>query len=132
MKYILNRIRRINRYIFIKLPNYKKVKNKDISIISSNCIGGLIYSDCGLKFNSMTINLYFKAEDFIKFVEKMDYYINLTLDEIELDNVKYPVGKLDDIIIHFVHYKSFKEANEKWNSRKKRLNYNKLIINLLC
>lgn len=45
-----------------------------------------------------------------------------------LNNVKYPVGKLDDITIHFMHYKTFEEAKKKWNERKKRIRRNKLVI----
>lgn len=42
------------------------------------------------------------------------YYIqecSLVQDiKLTLQN-KYPVGKLDDIVIHFVHYRNFEEAN---------------------
>lgn len=128
MKRILDKINKLNRYLFVKLPNRKKIRNKDVTIISSNCIGGLIYNDCGLKFNSMTINLFFEAEDFIKFVEKLEYYLNLELVEIKLDNYNYPIGMLGDLKIHFVHYKSFDEAKNKWDIRKKRVNYENILI----
>lgn len=31
----------------------------------------------------------------------------------------YPIGKLDDIEVHFSHYDSQEEAMEKWTRRKK-------------
>ena len=34
----------------------------------------------------------------------------------------YPVGILDDIRVDFVHYQSFDEAVEKWNSKLGRIN----------
>ena len=43
------------------------LKNKDFTIISHNCVGGVIYHDLGLKFNTPTINLFFMAKDFIKY-----------------------------------------------------------------
>ena len=33
----------------------------------------------------------------------------------------YPVGKIDDIYIHFLHYESFEQAVKKWEIRKKEL-----------
>ena len=33
----------------------------------------------------------------------------------------YPVGKLDDVEIHFLHYKDEEEAVSKWERRKKRM-----------
>ena len=39
-----------------------------------------------------------------------------------------PIGKLDDIEIFFLHYKSEKEAREKWERRAKRINYENLIF----
>jgi len=36
---------------------------------------------------------------------------------------------LDDIEVHFLHYKNRTEALEKWNRRVKRINYRNLYIN---
>ena len=43
---------------------------------------------------------------------------------------KYPIGKLDDIFVYFMHYNTCKEARDSWNRRKKRVNLNKILI--LC
>ncbi len=74
----------------------------DISIISMNCIGGVLYHDCGQKFLSPTVNLFFMPSDFIKFVNNLDYYLSITQNVVMGD--KYPVGILDDIKIYFMHY----------------------------
>lgn len=54
----------------------------------------------------------------------------MTCELIEYPDIdhEYPVGKLDDVIIYFVHYASFHEAKEKWEERKKRINYNNLFF----
>jgi uncharacterized protein (DUF1919 family) len=41
---------------------------------------------------------------------------------------KYPIGVLDNIEIHFLHYKSSSEAEEKWNKRKKRIDWDNLCV----
>lgn len=56
------------------IENRKRLKNKEISIISTNCIGGVLSHDLGLQFKSPTVNLFFRAEDFIKFCENLEYY----------------------------------------------------------
>lgn len=61
--------RKVLRYNIVK--KYKKnIQNKNFTIISSNCIGGLIYHDLGMQFKSPTINMYIKANDFIKLCKK--------------------------------------------------------------
>lgn len=104
----------------------RKVDVKDISIISMNCIGGIVYHDCHQEFLSPTINLFFLPSDFIKFVSNLEYYLSLT------PNIKmgddYPIGQIDDIKIFFMHYTSCEDALEKWEKRKKRVNYDKIFI----
>jgi len=39
----------------------------------------------------------------------------------------YPIGKLYDIEIHFLHSQDNEDAISKWNNRKIRLNYNHLF-----
>jgi uncharacterized protein (DUF1919 family) len=98
-----------------------------------NCTGGILYHDLGLKFLSPTVNLYMKAEDFIKFCENLEHYISIdtmvpcTDAEIVQDR-KYPVVWLGDILLYLVHYHSVDDALQKWNSRKKRINWDKIVI----
>lgn len=122
-KYIRSIMRkRINR------NNRKRLKNKNFTIISSNCIGGVISSELGERFNSPTVNMYFNTSDFIKFVKNIDHYINFEWVEVPNDNYNYPIAKIDDIIVHLVHYEDIKQAKEKWDLRKKRINYDNIFI----
>lgn len=105
----------------------RKINNPGVSIISNHCMGGIIYHDLGLRFNSPTINLKILPDDFIKLVENLNDYMSCDLIEIESD-LKYPVAKLKDITIYFVHYKTFEEASDKWNERKKRINYDNIRV----
>lgn len=119
----------------------RKITDDNFTIISNNCWGGTIYQSYGIEYNSPTIGLFFMADDYIKFIYNIKEYINLTLEFIEPSRTKYkeyfenhnkfgeyPVGRLGDIEIHFLHYKSEKEAFEKWNRRVKRINWNKMLF----
>ena len=48
----------------------RKIKNKDCSIISMNCVGGMVSHELGLRFNSPTVNLWFTPKEFIKFLSQ--------------------------------------------------------------
>ena len=112
------------------------MKNKDFTIISNNCWGGFIYQIFKLPYNTPTIGLFFFADDYVKFCSNIEYYLKNNLYFIEREESKYkdyiskeyPIGKIDDIEVHFLHYKSSKEAKEKWDRRKKRINWNNIIF----
>lgn len=108
----------------------KKLKNEDFTIICSDCIGGVIYHEFGLRFRSPTINLYMTPSDFIKFADNLDYYLSQKL--VKLPYAEHILGKIDDIQIHFLHYKTFKEAKDKWESRKKLVNKDNICLILTC
>lgn len=104
----------------------QRLRAEDFSVISQNCIGGVFYHDMGKKFLSPTVDLFFKEPDFIKFVSNLKYYLNLELDMRWEE--EYPVGKLSDIDIYFMHYSSCKEAKEAWERRKKRVEFEKILV----
>lgn len=98
----------------------------DVSLISMNCIGGIVYHDCKARFLSPTIDLYFTPGDFLRFVRGLDYYLGRT-PVIEMGD-KFPIGTLGDIKIYFMHYQSVEEALRKWEARKNRINKDKIFV----
>ena len=66
-------------------------------------------------------------DDYLKFLSNLKFYMSQKLIEIE-ENKPFPVGKLYDIKIYFMHYKNFEEASQKWHERAKRINWDNLII----
>lgn len=103
-----------------------RLKVKDVTIVSQNCIGGVFYHDMGLEFLSPTINLFFKEPDFIQFVMNLEHYLACEL-QMRMGEV-YPIGTLDDITVHFMHYKTCREAADSWERRKKRINPEKILV----
>lgn len=117
------------RKIYLKLQQ-KRLKNKDFSLISNTCNGCFILHDLGLRFNSPTVNLWFSSDDFIKFLQNLEHYLEAELvfsDELEKE-YGYPVGIIDDINVYFMHYCTREEAKEKWVERSKRVNFDNLFI----
>lgn len=115
------------RYPFKRFMK-KNLKNESFSIISCNCIGGILYHDLFQKFRSPTINLI--IPNFIEFCENLNYYLNLTPVIKEKINNKFnwPEIYLDNIVIYGVHYNSSSELKDKWIERSKRVNFKNIVI----
>ena len=133
---VKNRIWQINHNRLTKQykKQYKKqLTNPDVSIISMNCNGGILYHDLGLQFKSPTVNLFMRAEDFIKFCENLKYYLSIDefvecTDKSIIEERTYPIAYLGDLTLFLVHYHSVEEAQKKWNERKKRINWDNIVI----
>lgn len=97
-----------------------------ISVISQNCIGGVWYHDMGLPFQSPTVNLFFMEPDFVKFAANLPRYLSCDLQVVQGE--QYPIGTLDDISIHFMHYETCAEAAQAWERRKKRVDLEHVLI----
>ena len=119
----------------------KRITSKNFTIISNNCWAGFVYQSYNMEYNTPTVGLFFMADDYIKFVSNLRHY--MSIDEINFiephnskwyENLKniskfgeYPIGKLGDIEIQFLHYKNKDEAQYKWNKRKERVNYKNIL-----
>ena len=119
----------------------KKLKNKNFTIIGNSCFTGGIYHKFGLKYSSPTIWTYFFPEDYIRFLENLDWYLKQPLEFSKetkhslatplwgKTRNNYPIGVLDGSVeIHFMHCKSEKEAYEKWTRRAERINFNNIFV----
>ena len=95
----------------LNAENRKNLTNENFTILCNNCVWGVILHELGERFNSPTVNLFFSAEDYLKFLERLDYYLKQPLIEVESDK-DYPVARLDNITIYFMHYSSFDEAKQ--------------------
>ena len=120
------------RKMFILPLKKKKLKNKDFTLLCNNCAGGILSHDLNLQFRSPTINLFFYYDHFFKFCENFDYYIAqpLTVCEnpIHTPSCAYPVCNLGDLELHFLHYSSFEEAKQKWDSRTARIDKDNIFV----
>lgn len=123
---ILNKMQRIRNDLLVK-KNRKMLSAQNVTVISQNCIGGVFCHDMGMEFLSPTINLFIWQPDFVKFVLDFEHYMNCDL--ILIWGEEYPVGILDnEIRIDFMHYNSCSDAKKKWEERKKRINYGKIVV----
>ena len=97
-----------------------------ISIISQNCIGGVLSHDLGMQFLSPTVNLFIREPDFVKFALNLEHYLGCSL-RVHWGGT-YPIGTLDDITIYFMHYDTCEEAKQAWERRTKRVDLDRILV----
>lgn len=117
----------------LKLKQYLDILQSDLTIFANNCWGGYVYHRLRMKFLSPIINMYFLDCDYLKFLKNPKKYVarDLELKEMRYNiatDSYYPICYCDDILLYFLHYSSFNEAKEKWNERKKRINWNNIFV----
>lgn len=124
----------------IRLSKWKRrigLRCTDFTIISNNCTGGYVYQYFGVPYKTPTEGLYFTTEDYLKLVERPEYYFKHEVKLIDSrdsslaksgKDIHYPVGLIDDVEVYFMHYPDPHEALAKWYRRASRMNFDKLFF----
>lgn len=123
IKTAINRLLRLFRNAKMR----KKLKCHELTVISSNCNGCLILHDLGMRYNSPFVNLYIEAEEYLRLLQNLPWYMEQELIFVPSEK-PYPVAKLGDVHLHCVHYPSEQEVREKWNQRKARMDWDNLYV----
>jgi Exopolysaccharide biosynthesis protein len=122
-------------YAHFDFNKYIQLIENPITIISDDCWGGQVYHALFLQFNSPTININWKKEEYAKFVSDLSYYLRQPLRcgrEGNLDTGEYPIGLLGEnekeVQMELIHNISFQEVRQQWERRVKRVNFNNIFV----
>lgn len=107
------------RRLRLRLPGAKRDVNR-ITLISCTCLGGVMLSDLGMRFNSPFVDLWLYPTEYIRLCADLDSYMRKPLEFIS-DEHDYPVALLGDVRIFFRHYSTEKEAADAWQRRTARM-----------
>lgn len=115
-----------------------RLRSEEVSIISNDCFGGEYYRLLQLPYNTPFVGLMLMAPCYIKLLQQFDEYMAQPLhfvDESKYTSINaqrqanpYPIGMLNDVEIHFLHYQSVEEARSKWVRRCHRINKKNMLI----
>jgi uncharacterized protein (DUF1919 family) len=133
-KMIRSNKKALKRFIF-----RSRLKNPDFCIVANNCWGSRIYQELDFRYNTPFVGLFIYSPCFIRLLSDLIKFLSqriIFIDQSKYPTVKeqlrtrkYPIGLLGgEVEIHFLHYKSSEEAEEKWQSRSERMNFNNLFI----
>ena len=122
-------IRRKYRTTFQKTISKKDIellKHTNFVIISNNCWGGSVYQWLKRPYNTPFVGVHIKGPCYIKLVSNFDYYMSLPIKFVKKtkypdQDITYPIAVLNDIEIHFRHFKTEEEAKTKWERRTSRM-----------
>ena len=136
----------MSRNFFIRISNNvgtsilkSRIRNKDFTLLSNDCYGAEIYKWLQIEYKTPFVGLMLMAPCYIKFLSRPEYYWSLPvtfidksmyekMDAARARNRRYPLARLDDIEIHFLHYTSEQEAIAKWQRRIDRINWKCLYV----
>lgn len=116
----------------------KKLHDSDFSLFSNDCFAGIHLNRLNLRFNSPTINLRFRNRDeYLTYLLHLREFSTLPLIESISEESNAPAGILchpryGKVHISFLHYDTFDEALEKWETRTRRIIYDnvKVVLHL--
>ncbi len=124
---------------YFDLDAYIQLKKEKVTILSNSCLGAFIYKELGLVYDSPTIWLYCLGDHYLKFIENYEYYLSKEMEVLAGDseykgNPYYlehlvPKGIIDnEVIWDFPHSKDAKKTVDEWNQRRKRCNFDNVVI----
>ena len=118
------------------------LRPRDFTVLSNNCFGGFVYQRYGLPYKTPTAGLFFMPADYLRLLSDPRRYFSAPLVFIEPDTAphaaflraqsagygSYPVARLLDVTVYFMHYATEKEAREKWERRAARICWDRLLV----
>ena len=129
---VLQKIRKISSKKYRDKINFeireKLINVPDFTIFSNNCLGGVFYHDAGREFTSPLINTAMDGEDFLKLLNNPRHYFEHDMEFFSWEGRDFPIAKIDDIEVNFVHYKTPDECIEKWKKRSQRIVWDNIFI----
>lgn len=114
---------------------YIRLIKHPVTILSDDCWGGYVYHKFNLQFSSPLINIFWQKDSYSKFIQDPLYYFAQPLELHTEGNLRknvYPVGIIGEgekqIRLEFIHARSFDEAKNLWDKRKKRVNKDRIFV----
>lgn len=117
------------------VEKYIEIKKDIPTIFANSCWGGITYNRLGLPFMSPFINLYMKDEFYLRFLENPTKYMEEPLiykkmKYAPITKKYYPICTIGDVELRFNHYTTYEECVDAWERRKKRINWDNLIVEM--
>lgn len=115
------------------LEQYMLLRRRPVSILSSNCFGGILYHHLDLPFCSPTVNLWLPTGDFLRLAMHLPDYIHQEPEPERvawdaLTQLNYPVMRLGDLLLHCNHTDSAEQAAADWQRRMARLDPGNVFV----
>jgi uncharacterized protein (DUF1919 family) len=120
----------------------RRVTNRNFTIVSNDCFGGMAYEELGMRYESPFVGLFIVPEDYLELLRhlrphmarRIEFASQSRRDAInhwrEQIRKPYPIGRLGDVEIHFLHYPGHDAAEAKWTRRAQRIHWDNLLVKI--
>lgn len=112
---------------------YIELYRSKVSIITNNCLGGILYRTLGMECRSPFKNLWVYPQELCehfhilkKWIAEEPSFVRWN-EDIHSHDI-YPVGQIDGMEIHFNHDTNWKDAIDKWKKGVRKINYDNLFL----
>ena len=122
----MGRIRRAHRALINKYNRFR-LKNWDMSLIASNCNGGLLLHDLGARFNSPFVNCGLMPDNYIRLLQNLEHYLSCDMQITRVEGA-LAYGQWDDLEVIFGHFDDISQVKRDWDRRIKRINMDNLFV----
>jgi uncharacterized protein (DUF1919 family) len=121
-----------------------RVTNRDFTIISNDCFGGMAYEELGRRYESPFVGLFVLPEDYIRLLRNLkpacerpirfkehSRHERINAWRQNIPQRDYPIGVVgDDVEVHFLHYANREAAEAKWTRRVERIHWDNLFVKI--
>jgi uncharacterized protein (DUF1919 family) len=117
-----------------------RLQDKQFTVFSNDCWGAEIYRNLRLPYQTPFVGLFMLAPCYIGFLKRPKHYLAqefVFVDESKYSKINekraakgenYPIGVLDGVEVHFLHYDTPKQAAETWERRAARIRWDRLLV----
>jgi len=116
----------------LRLPRCLRMRRalrvSGFTLLTNNCLGGLLYHELGHPFLSPLINIYMNNADFLRLCAELPAHLALPLEFLDAPGADCPVAKLGTLTIKFPHEPSEESARANWERRKARVRTDRLYV----
>lgn len=127
---------RILEIPYFNFPKYDRIRKANVSIVSNNCWGGVLYNTLGMECTSPFKNVSFAPGDYIKILSDLRHYMSVDpiwTGKVEMDanqNREVPMLELDDVFIKCNHDPDAETAICNWKRRRGKFNWDNILVEM--
>ena len=110
----------------VRLTERLRLHDVRFAIISNNCWGYPVYKLLGREYNTPFVGLFLHPECYLTLLYQFEYFLSMPIKFVPTSKHDglprdYPIGRLGEVEIHFMHYRTETDAEIKWERRVQRL-----------
>jgi uncharacterized protein (DUF1919 family) len=133
--------RRYDQHVLTRIDR-ARLGERAFTIVSDDCWGGAVYQRLGLRYRTPFVGLSIAAPDYLTLLgdlranvegplsfRETSRWEHMARERAESSRPNYPIGVTEHgVELHFIHFDSPRDAEEKWRRRTDRIDWDRLFV----